>query len=48
MKKLVILIIVISIITIISTVSILLLSRPDKNTERINSTLLSTISRFYL
>ena len=39
MKKLVILIIVISIITIISTVSILLLSRPDKNTERINSTL---------
>ena len=39
MKKIVILILVISIITIISTASILLLSRPDKNTERINSTL---------
>lgn len=39
MKKIVILILVISIITIISTSSILLLSRPDKNTERINSTL---------
>ena len=39
MKKIVILIIVISIITIISTTSILLLSRPDKNAERINSTL---------
>ena len=39
MKKIVILIIVISIIIIISTTSILLLSRPDKNTERINSTL---------
>lgn len=39
MKKIVILILVISIITIISTASILLLSRPDTNTERINSTL---------
>ena len=39
MKKIVILILVISIITIISTTSILLLSRPDKNIERINSTL---------
>ncbi len=39
MKKIVILILVISIITIISTANILLLSRPDKNTERINSTL---------
>ena len=39
MKKIVILIIVISIITIISTTSILLLSRTDKNIERINSTL---------
>lgn len=39
MKKIVILIIVISIITIISTISVLLLATPDKNTERINSTL---------
>ena len=39
MKKIVILIIVISIMTIFITTGILLLSRPDKNTERINSTL---------
>ena len=39
MKKLVILIIVISIMTIFITTGILLLSRPDKTTERINSTL---------
>ena len=39
MKKIVILIIVVAVIVIASTTSILLLSRPDKNTERINSTL---------
>ena len=39
MKKIVILIIVVAVIVIASTTSILLLSRPDKNAERINSTL---------